>query len=161
MLEDIKNLGLAEALHLIVDHGLAHDLIYITLGTLDALGLDKVVDIGTLLLILLFINGDESQTSLEPKIIVINIREENLVVVGWVDVGNLKFTRYIDCHIVYDACFCLGEGEGINNIQLVYQFLASILLGLLIAYLALEPCACTRAEEEPLPVPMKDTFVWF
>lgn len=97
MLEDIKNLGLAEALQLIVNHGLAHDLIYITLGTLDALCLDEVVDIGTLLLILLLINGDESQTSLEPKIIVINIREENLVVVGWVDVGNFKFTRYIDC----------------------------------------------------------------
>ena len=90
MLEDIKNLGLAEALQLIVDHGLAHDFINIALGTLDALGLDEVVDIGTLLLILLVINGDESQTSLEPKIIVINIREENLVVVGRVDVGNLK-----------------------------------------------------------------------
>ena len=90
VLEDIKNLGLAEALQLIVNHGLAHDLIYITLGTLDALCLDEVVDIGTLLLILLFINGEESQTSLEPKIIFINIREENLVVVGWVDVCNLE-----------------------------------------------------------------------
>ena len=66
MFEDIKNLGLAEALQLIVNHGFAHNLVNVTLCTLDALGLDKIVDIGTLLIVALLVNGDESQTCLKP-----------------------------------------------------------------------------------------------
>lgn len=58
MFENIHDLAFAEALQLIVNYGLAHDFINIAFGTLDALGLDEVVGIGTLLLIP--VNGDES-----------------------------------------------------------------------------------------------------
>ena len=92
VLKDIHQRCLCHSGNHIVYHRAAHHLVDILDGIVQRTGLHQIVDVGTLLLLGLLVDGDELQLALVPAVGHLFVREEDLAIGGNLDILHGKLS---------------------------------------------------------------------